>query len=349
MAQKIVAVKDLTIGSILADSIISVKGKILLGKDSVLTQRHISLLDNWDIKSVFISVDAEENGVETSLPDKVQTIHSMEYIQFVQEYNSIVTKTVQSFDMIQKQKKIPVSYLKDTAGIIYSSITKNNIEIMNYLLISDQKLTEFIPRHSVMVAYFAGMIARQMKWSQADIAGVAFASLLHDVGNLVNGRNEDPRVQVNIADGARLLKDTQGISSEVILGIVQHRERMDCSGFPNGTQGERIHPYAKVIAVADHFHNLAFVNEYANPLPIMDILTREMYGTFDPDICQSLIDRVRDSLLFNKIILSNEQEAEIIFFNRNNYCMPIVKTVDNQIIDLSQCGDLTISRISIPA
>ncbi|MBP2627008.1 MAG: metal dependent phosphohydrolase [Firmicutes bacterium] len=350
MSVKRVALKDLTVGSILADSIVSVTGKILLGKDSVLTTRHISLLDTWDVKSVLISIDVEEKvEADISLQEKAQAIHSAEYIQFVQEYDSIVANTVLSFDIIQRQKKIPVSHFKDAAGSIYSSITRNNVRVMNYLLISDHNLADVITRHSVRVAYFAGIIARQMKWSQNDIAGVAFASLLHDVGNLVNGKNQDPCVQVNIADSGRLLKETQGLSNEVILGIMQHRERIDCSGIPNGTQGNRIHPYAKIIAVADHFHNLAHGDECVNPLRILDILTREMYGAFDPDICQSLICRVRDSLLFNKIILSSGQEAEIIFFNSNNYCLPVVKTVDNQIIDLSQRRDLTISRISIPA
>ena len=347
MAKK-VAVKELAVGSILSEEVHSISGKILLGKDSVLTTRHISLLNTWDIRSVFIHVEGEESN--KPLLETAPIVQSAEFLQFVQEYDAIVTNAAQSFNIIRKRRKIPISHLKDTAGSIYSSISKNNIGVMNYLLSSGPKLADFIPHHSVMVAYFAGIIARQMKWSEDDIAGVAFASLLHDIGNLTDDKIGDPRTQVSIAETGRLLREAKGLSKEVLLGIMQHRERSNGSGSPNGTTGSKIHPYAKIIAVADFFHNLTYRDEHANHFQILDVLTREMYGKFDPDVCQNLIDRVRDSLLFNKVILSSGQEAEVIFFNRGSYCLPIVKTSDDQIVDLSKCSDVAISRLlNIPS
>lgn len=341
--EKMVAVRELAVGDLLASSVLSMAGKTLLGKDIELTARHITLLTTWDVQNVFIHVDDDEI-LEKPLPSVSVGGNTEEYFKFVQEYDFIVTNTVQSFDIIKKRDIIPVSHLKDTASSIYSSIVNNNFEVMNYLLISDHKLAEFIPRHSVMVAYFAGIIARQMKWSEADIAGVAFASLLHDIGNLTKA----PNSQANLAETARLLKGTKGLSNEVILGVVQHRERANSSGFPTGVQGSKIHPYAKIIGVADTFHSLAYTNEHANPFPVLDMLAREMYEKFDPDVCQNLIYRVRDSLQFNKVLLSDGQEAEIIFFHKSGYSLPIVRTVNDQIIDLSQNSSLKISRVVIP-
>lgn len=340
--EKMIAVRELAVGNLLASSVLSITGKILLGKDVQLTERHISLLTTWDVQNVFIHVD-DEVAAEP-LPSAIPQGNSEEYFKFVQEYDSIVTNTAQSFDIIKKRDIVPVNHLKDTASSIYSSIVNNNFEVMNYLLISDHKLAEFIPRHSVMVAYFAGIIARQMKWSEDDIAGVAFASLLHDIGNLTKALDS----QANIAETARLLKGVKGLSNEVILGVVQHRERTNSSGFPIGVEGSKIHPYAKIIAVADTFHSLAYTNEYANPFPVLDMLTQEMYEKFDPDICQNLIYRVRDSLQFNKVLLSDGQEAEIIFFHKCGYAAPIIRTGDNQIIDLSQNKSLKINRMVIP-
>jgi len=341
---KMVAVKELAVGSILSEAVHSISNKVLLGKDIVLTTRHISLLNTWDIESVFIHVEGEYD--DKPLPKTAPIVQPAEYLQFVQEYDEIVKKTVQSFNIIRRRRLIPISNLKVTAENIYSSISKKNICVMSYLLNSDPKVVDFIPRHSVMVAYFAGIIARQMKWKEVDIAGVAFASLLHDIGNLTNDKIGDPRFEVSIAETGLLLKETKGLSHEVLLGIMQHRERNNGSGFPNGTICSKIHPYAKIIAVADFFHNLAYSDEYTNPFQRLDVLTNEMYDKFDPDVCQNLIDRVRDSLLFNKIILSSGQEAEIIFFNRGSYCLPIVRTADERIVDLSKCRDVSISRLS---
>ncbi|MDR3592570.1 MAG: HD domain-containing protein [Negativicutes bacterium] len=344
MATKMMAVKDLAPGGVLADAVLSVNGKVLLGKDVVLTSRHISLLNTWDVQGVFIHIDEEAPAAEPE-PPAVTNNDSAEYMEFVQNYDSIVTNTVQSFDFIRRQNVVPVPRLKDTAGTIHTAIGGNGLAAMNCLLVSDYKLADFVSRHSVMVAFFAGIIARQMKWSEADIQGVALAGLLHDMGSLVGGKSLDNQNKAHIAEAAGLLRETKGLSNEVILGIIQHRECMDGSGYPSGVNGLKIHPYAKIIAVADTFHARAYTDEYANPFPVLDMLSNEMFGKLDPGVCHTFISRVRDSLLNSKMLLSSGQEAEIIYFHPNGSSLPVVRMADAQILDLSQHSGSTISRI----
>jgi len=123
---------------------------------------------------------------------------------------------------------------------------------------------------------------------------------------------------------------------------------MDGSGYPSGVNGLKIHPYAKIIAVADMFHSKAYTTEYANPFPVLDVLANEMFGKLDPSVCHTFISRVRDSLLNNKMLLTDGQEAEIIYFHPNGSSLPVVRTADSQIIDLSERGGSLISRI-VPA
>ncbi|HMM20746.1 MAG TPA: HD domain-containing protein [Selenomonadales bacterium] len=345
MAVQMVAVKDLMPGSVLGDSVLSANGKILLGKDVVLTQRNIALLNAWDVKCVYVNAAVAETPAEE--PAKEVKPASSRTDKFYQEYDSIVTNTMQAFDFIRKQKIIPLPLLKDTAGHIRTSVTDNSSVITNYLLVSDHKVADFISRHSAMVGYFAAIIACQMKWSDEDVRGVALAGLLHDVGNVAAGRTAESR-QTNIAEAAALLKEVKGLSSQVILGVIQHREYIDGSGHPMGVNGLKIHPYAKIIAVADTFHTQAYTAEYANPFPVLDLLAHEMFGKLDPAVCHVFINRIRDSLLRNKILLKNGQEAEVIYFHPTGSCLPVVRTADNKIVDLSQHGSAVISRIVAP-
>jgi putative nucleotidyltransferase with HDIG domain len=357
MAAKMIAVKDLAPGDILADAVLSVSGKVLLGKEVALTPKHISLLNTWDVQNVFIKTNGEDIqdeagkgvGGGTAEPSLPKT-DSAGYLEFIQEYDSIVTKVSQTFDLIRKRNVVPVQYLKDTAGSIHASIiSKGATSAINYLLVGDYKLADFISRHSVMVAYFAGVIARQLKWDEQDVAGVALAGLLHDVGNLLTDKPDDPRTKPHIAEAASLLKSIKGLSPEVVLGIVQHRECIDGSGFPTGVNGLRIAPYAKVIAVADLFHSQAYASEHANPFPVLDVLANEMFGKLDPSVCHTFISGVRDSLLNNKVLLSTGEEAEVIYFYPNGSCLPVVRTADGLIIDLSQRGGSAVSRIVSPS
>ena len=351
---KMVAVEQLVPGDILSDAVLSMSGKVLLGKDIELTARHISLLNTWDIKNVFVDMlpEAEPAAVEPISAEQemigagdVEYTMSKEYAMFAQQYDGIVTNTVQSFDIIRQQRIIPVAHLKNTAGGIYSSIDSNGLEMMNYLLAEDEQIADVISRHAVMVAYLSSIIARQLKWEEKDIVGVALASLLHDIGDLVTS---DSKRQLHLAETAGLLKMAVGVPAEVILGIIQHRERVNGSGVPKGSKGEAIHPYAKVIAVADIFHNSAYSLRGSNPFPVLDQLTQEMYGKFDTGICQQFIARIKDSLLLNRIVLSDGRKAEIIFFNRSSYTLPVVRVGENEIIDLAKHPELSILQILAP-
>jgi len=76
-------------------------------------------------------------------------------------------------------------------------------------------------------------------------------------------------------------------------------------------------------------------------------LSKEMFGKLDPVICNVFISRFQDDLLQNKIILADGKEAEIVYFRPNGSNMPVVRTVDNQIIDLSQQGFSAIHRVAV--
>lgn len=351
MATKMIAVKDITPGCVLADTVLSLSGKVLLGQGVELTPRHISLLNTWDVQNVFIQDDSltdEEPAAETIAEKTPAKANSEDYLRFVQEYDSLVTSTAQAFSFIQKRNVVPVPLLKETAGNINVSIASNGLEVLNFLLISDYKLADFVSRHSVMVAYFAGIIARQMKWSENDIKGVALAGLLHDVGNLSANKGDDLRNRTNIAEAARLFRSTTGVPNDVMLGVLQHRECIDGSGFPTGVNGAKIHPFAKIIAVADTFHVHAYTKEYANPFPVLETLANEMFGKLDTAVCHTFIGQVRDSMINNKILLSDGRQAEVIFFHPTSSGMPIVRTEDGQILDLSARGSLAVNRLVSP-
>lgn len=340
MAAKITAVQDLTPGNVLADAVISVDGKILLAQDVLLTPRHIALLNSWDVQKVFIKTDQEETA-PLSQETKAQNIDH----QSIQEYNHLITDTEKTFDIIKRRKRIPAVHLQDTAGSIQSFITNHGLTAINYLLASNSRLADLITQHSITVASFAGIIARQLRWSEDDVKGVALAGLLHDVGSLITEKNDQAADAFHIVETAMLLKNTPNLTNDVILGIVQHREHIDGSGIPTKASGADIHPYAKIIAVCDTFHRHSLSSEYANPFPALKILADEMFGKLDPFICQAFISRVMDGLMNNTILLSDGQEAEIVYFHPSGSYLPVIKTTSDQIIDLSKNRNMLIHRV----
>ncbi len=334
---KMVIVSELSSGDILADEVLSPTGRVLLGKGVEITPRHIALLDAWNVQSVFI----EHDGPDTSTTDVNK---EDKYEMFLQSYTAIGTNITKTFDRIRDSHIIPVSTMKDNANRIDDTAHKD-LDIMNHLLSTGLNPENPISYHSLQVAYYADLIAHHLNWKDADIAGVTLAGLLHDIGSLVLPKLPSSIREAHIDKAASLLKLAHGLPTEVLLGIIQHREYVNGTGYPQHTPGDRIHPYAKVIAIADMFHSMSSNLDGANPFIALSSLHHDMYEKFDPAICQTFIDFVKDSLSMNKVMLSNGKTAEVIFFNKTDFCHPIVKTTDGQLIDLAKVSDLKISHI----
>ena len=78
---------------------------------------------------------------------------------------------------------------------------------------------------------------------------------------------------------------------------------------------------------------------------MLDVFKRDMYEKFDPAIVQTFLDCLKDTLTMNRVELTDGRQANIIFFNKNNLQMPVVKTDDNSIIDLGGQTRLRIARL----
>ena len=341
---KMMNLDELSPGAILADEVLSLNGQTLLKKGVTLTPRHITLLTTWNVQSVFIESDEPEEApaaVDETSENGPQL--SPAYMKFQLEFDSVQANLHQSFDIIRDNHIVPVSKIKEDAASIHGAVAKN-FEVLNHLLSYVPDIANPITAHSLMTAYYADLIAQHMDWAPKDIEGVTLAALLHDIGSLTVKGNVSIQ-EAHIAETAGLLKVAKGLPLEVIMGIIQHREYLNGTGFPKRSQGEQIHPYARIIAVADKFHQMSYSRDSINPFPMLDVFKRDMYEKFDPAIVQTFLDCLKDTLTMNRVELTDGRLANIIFFNKNNLQMPVVKTDDNSIIDLGGQTRLRIARL----
>lgn len=345
-----IAVKDLTPGLILSHAIITPDGKTLLGEGGTITERTISLLTIWDINYVHINVDDDIQNTlaEINLNATYDSDISAECAKFFEEYDSIVTSAATSFDFVRNHHKVPITTIKDTAFIVYSSILTTGPAIMDYLLITDNELADEVSRHSVMVAYICGLIGRQLKFNETQLQTLTLSALLHDIGKMVIPKEGSHEPHAHIINGGQLLRNVHGIPEEVMLSVLQHHEYLDGTGFPMGATSSKIHPYAKIIAIANIFHNATYKSNHCNPFIALNLLSNDLFGKVDPTICQPFIHQIRASLLHTNVILNDGRQAEIFYFPPSNSNAPIVQTTDKELVDLSTSDKIKISRLCTP-
>jgi len=344
------AIKDLAPGLTLSHAVITPNGKTLLGQGGIITERTIALLSMWNINYVQIDINDQSQEVlpEAQFAASTLTNISAECTKFFQEYNDIMTTVESSFDFLRSQNRVPIAKFKEISFNVYSSILSTGPAILDYLLISDHQLANEVSRHNVMVAYICGLIGHQMKLSDTQLQTLTLAGLLHDIGKIVISKISSPEPHAHVINGGQLLRSVKGIPEEAMLSVLQHHEYLDGTGFPMGTHGDKIHYYAKIIAIADIFHNETYQHDYCNPFSALNRLSTDMFGKVDSKICQSFIQQIRVSLLHSQVVLSDGRQAEVFYFPPSNSNFPIVQTTDKQFLDLSILKEITISHMCTP-
>jgi len=132
--------------------------------------------------------------------------------------------------------------------------------------------------HQRRVANLARSIASEMGVSKAQIQGVRMAGVIHDIGKIsVPGeilskpgnisQNELGIIKEHPQVGYNILK-TVDFPWPIAQIVLQHHERMDGSGYPNGISGENILLEARILAVADVVEAMASHRPYRAALGI---------------------------------------------------------------------------------
>jgi len=158
--------------------------------------------------------------------------------------------------------------------------------------------------HQRRVAELATTIAREMGLPEDQINGIHLAGIIHDLGKIhvpaeilskpgKLNEIEYMLIKQHPQDGYNILKDVK-FPWPIADIILQHHERMDGSGYPQGLKGKAILIEARIMAVADVVEAMSSHRPYRPGLGIdaaLDEIIR-MRGTYyDPqvvDVCVAL-------------------------------------------------------------
>ena len=139
--------------------------------------------------------------------------------------------------------------------------------------------------HQTDVALLARAIAVAMRNEQDVVDCVFLAGQIHDIGKIAipseilsrPGKLDDVQQMVVMCHpevGYEILKPID-FPWPVANAVLQHHERLDGSGYPNGLTGDEISLESKILAVADVVQAMLTSRSYHPPLGI-DNVVREL-------------------------------------------------------------------------
>lgn len=164
--------------------------------------------------------------------------------------------------------------------------------------------------HSVRVAHYTAMLAREMGCSEDDVEKYYNIALMHDVGKIgipmevLNkpGKLDDDEyetIKSHTSLGYETLKDIS-IMPELAIGAGMHHERPDGKGYPKGLKGEELPLVARIIGVADTFDAMYSNRPYRNRMPFDKVVSiiKEVRGTqLDSEVVDAFLSLVDKGVL----------------------------------------------------
>ncbi|MDD5717341.1 MAG: response regulator [Sulfuricurvum sp.] len=181
--------------------------------------------------------------------------------------------------------------------------------------------------HIKRMSHYSAKLAQLYGLDPEEVELVLYASPLHDIGKvgipdnilLKPGRFSPAEFEImklHSAIGAKML-ETDGNYPVIDAGRIialQHHEKIDGTGYPNGLKGDEIHIHARIVSVADVFDALSSERVYKKAFSIEKTIEimKEGSGThFEPQLIDLLV-RNLDAFLEIKEAFPDEEEVPSI-------------------------------------
>jgi putative nucleotidyltransferase with HDIG domain len=165
----------------------------------------------------------------------------------------------------------------------------------------------YMAGHQHRTAALAEAIAREMNMSWDVVEGLRFAGLIHDIGKITTPIEIMTKPGQLSKTELQLIKEHPRVGYEIVKDIafpwpvahiiLQHHERLDGSGYPEGLLGDAILPEARILGVADTVEAVCSLRPYRPAVGIEKALEEVRKGRgirFDTRVVDACIKLFRE-------------------------------------------------------
>lgn len=192
------------------------------------------------------------------------------------------------------------AYLQDKAD----KTSRIQEEVIVSLAEITENKSEQTGQHIRRVSEYSKILATQMGLPEEAVENLRLASTMHDLGKLMipteilekPGRLTDEEfaeIKKHPGYGEHLLHSVEGDTMTLARTIaLEHHERYDGKGYPNGEKGKEISPEGRIVAVADVYDALTSRRSYKDawdPKDAYDEIVRCSGTQFDPAVVEAFV------------------------------------------------------------
>ncbi len=349
---KAYAIENLEAGMKIGRDVLTDKGELLLPAGSVLTQENICGLLERPI--FFIYIEEEEKAVNA--PSREHILDE----DYVECYERTHEKLRTVMLLLAQESRMNWTALKSIVWIISEDLATDGAKAISQIH-NMERSGEYLFHHSLHVGILAALMGKWLGWDQERREELIAAGLLHDIGKLSIDKaildkaapltkEEFEQIKRHTEFGMAMLKNAMEQREGVLLGALQHHERCDGSGYPAGLKKEEISEFGRIIAFLDIYDAMASDRVFASkvsPFEAFAVMEDDlMAGKLDPEFAVLFMRQTCRALVGTWVELSNGVRGSIVYIPESRIvAMPMVRTMQDEFIDLESRRDLKIKSI----
>ncbi len=331
--KKMIDIKDLKIGMYIVLPVSWFKHPFLKNEFIIDSEKQIKQLIEYDFHEVMIdtakslSVSAFENKNKTisaaealKTPPRTWDPDKLIPVELKEALRDKKLPAEEKSQIVYKSSLVLMDRLFDDPKTENIREAKKSISEIVDLILGDDATSAFLLRitsydfytyaHSVNVGVLSVLLAKELfrRSFSHDMHELGAGFFLHDIGKvrvdqaIINKaglltKEERDIMRTHPDLGYTLLTETDQLTEECRIVVMQHHERQDGSGYPRRLTGDEIHIYGRICCIADVFDALTSERSYHQKVSTFDalkIMKNELLNHFSESIFERFV------LLFTK-------------------------------------------------
>lgn len=310
-----VLVQDLKASFVVKEDVCSQDGHIIMPKGMKITKYRIQVLRAFLIKEIRVQERTSLSNPEEEINGLYESVEK--YNTFVDQYKKTIEEYKKIFqgwqagmmvDMIDIRKRF-IPFFKDF------STSSHILNLCRY-----QSKENYFYYHPVAVGLIAAFIGRKKNVKQEEWVDIALSGLLMDCGfsrmnehlflksNEVLSETEKRMIKAHPSKSYQMVRHLRLLTEGSKLAVLQHHEHLDGSGYPLGLTGNQVHPYSKILAVADTFYAMVSGKAHGEkkiPFTVLEEMRKKTFGKYDFEYLTILMKEISSTVIGRRILLNN--------------------------------------------
>ena len=368
-----ISVNDLKVDSYFDAPVFLDEEFLVLSPEVPVTRELVNRLKRWGYAEVLTdgrSSDAPAQGLAIEEPGMLASLDETQQekearLKVSAFYLQLLAYTEEMLKAAVESGHLNNAVLSDRVRGAVDVVRENRDPVLAAVAV-DRAVESYLVTQSVSVALLSVAVGDFMKLPVHRLIELGTAALLHRVGmarlpaavylsDHALSAAEQKSVFAYPILGYRMLK-TFSVNENIALGVLEHQERADGSGYPRKLQGEAVSLYARIIGAVGSYMAMVSRRPWRGArdghAAIMDLLKTNRKA-YDEKVIMALVYTLSLFPVGTHVMLSNDVRGIVYKTNPEDPRCPVVRTLmdrdgnpipDSPLIRTGKERDLNVVR-----